>query len=381
MAKKSNFELNPFVVGRYPGPEYFCDREKETAELIKQVVNGRNVTLISPRRIGKTGLIRHLFQQPEIERNFYTFFVDIYATSSLAEFVVELGKTIFQELKPRGKSMLSRFFEIVSSLQVGFKVDAMTGEPSFQLGYSHISEPQLTLEEIFKYLNNADRPCVVAFDEFQQVGEYSDGNAEALLRTYIQQSTNCSFIFSGSKRHMMMNMFQSSKRPFYNSSATFTLGAIPEDSYVEFALRQFANRKKQIDEDAVRSLYQRVDGTTWYMQLLLNEGFAITKERGKMTVETCDVAINNIIDLQSSGYQSMFASLTAKQRELLRILAVEGEAKDILSVDFFKCHNLPSASSIQSIMKALLRYEMVDKTESGSYKIIDYFFAHWLAAQ
>jgi hypothetical protein len=117
------------------------------------------------------------------------------------------------------------------------------------------------------------------------------------------------------------------------------------------------------------------------MQLLLNEGFAITKERGKMTVEICDVAIKNIIDLQSSGYQSMFASLTAKQRELLRILAVEGEAKDILSVDFFKSHNLPSASSIQSIMKALLRYEMVEKTESGSYKIIDYFFAHWLAAQ
>ena len=91
---------NPFVVGKYISDEYFCDREKETATLVKHIKNGRNVALISPRRLGKTGLIEHLFNNPEIKESYHTFFVDIYSTSSIAEFVYQLGKEIVQRLKP-----------------------------------------------------------------------------------------------------------------------------------------------------------------------------------------------------------------------------------------------------------------------------------------
>ena len=83
--------MNPFVVGRYVSDKYFCDREGETSFLIKQIENGRNVALISPRRLGKTGLIQHLFHQESIEKNYHAFFVDIYATTSLTEFVYLLG--------------------------------------------------------------------------------------------------------------------------------------------------------------------------------------------------------------------------------------------------------------------------------------------------
>jgi AAA+ ATPase superfamily predicted ATPase len=381
MRKQSKIEINPFIVGRYPGEEYFCDRENETATLLKQIENGRNITLIAPRRIGKTGLIRHLFEQPEIANGYYTFFVDIYATANLAELVGELGKTIFQELKPRGKKMLERFFNMVRSLQFGFKVDAMSGEPSFQVGCSRITQPEATLTEIFQYLNNADKPCIVALDEFQQVGEYSDGNAEALLRTYIQQSTNCSFIFSGSKQHLMIQMFQSSKRPFYNSTTTIALGAIAADSYVEFAQRHFRNRKKDIQEEVVREMYQQVDGITWYMQLLLNEGFTLTPDKGTMTVDTYHIAWQNIIDLQSSAYQSILVNLTARQRELLRVIAKEREVENITSTEFIQRNHLSSASTVQAALRALLRDDLVERLPGGSYRIPDFFFAYWLSQQ
>ena len=87
---------NPFIVGGYISPHYFCDREKETEQLIRNITNGRNVVIISTRRMGKTGLIRHCFYQNEIKEHYHTFIIDIYATSSLREFVFALGKEIFE---------------------------------------------------------------------------------------------------------------------------------------------------------------------------------------------------------------------------------------------------------------------------------------------
>ena len=91
---------NPFIVGKYLSDRYFCDRSEETEFLRKQIVNGRDVALISPRRIGKSGLIRHFFNQEDVKSRYYVFFVDIYATNSLAEFVYTLGKEIYTQLKP-----------------------------------------------------------------------------------------------------------------------------------------------------------------------------------------------------------------------------------------------------------------------------------------
>ena len=135
---------NPFVVGRYISDKYFCDREQETDFLIKQIENGRNVALISPRRLGKTGLINHCFRQKQIKESYYTFFIDIYATTSLAEFVYLLGKSIYDELKPLKTSWSEKFFQIITSLRVGFKLDALTGKPGFDIGLGDIQTPQIS---------------------------------------------------------------------------------------------------------------------------------------------------------------------------------------------------------------------------------------------
>lgn len=370
--------LNPFVVGRYVSDKYFCDREKETEFLIKQIENGRNIALISPRRMGKTGLIRHCFHQCCLSDNYYTFFVDIYATSSLAEFVYLLGKTIYEELKPKKTVWAEKFFQIITSLRVGFKMDAITGEPGFDIGLGDIQTPQTTLDEIFQYLDAADKPCIVAIDEFQQIGSYEEKNVEAMLRTKIQQCKQTMFIYSGSKRHLMSNMFHSSSKPFYQSAISMGLEPIPMDMYVEFANRLFEERGKHVSSELVENVYRLFDGCTWFMQMMMNELFALTGHDETCGVDKLDEARKNVIQAQEVSYKDLLARLAPKQKLILQAIAKERLVKGITSSAFIKKYNLPSASSVQAALKPLLKNDLVTQ-DGDAYRVYDYFFSEWLA--
>lgn len=115
---------NPFIVGKYLSDKYFCDRTEETAFLRKQMHNGRDVALISPRRMGKSGLIQHFFNQEDIKADYHVFYIDIYATTSLTEFVYTLGKEIYAQLKPQSTAWMEKFFQVISSFRIGFKQKA-----------------------------------------------------------------------------------------------------------------------------------------------------------------------------------------------------------------------------------------------------------------
>ena len=371
--------LNPFVVGRYVSEKYFCDREKETEFLMKQIENGRNVALISPRRMGKTGLVHHCFQQPRLNESYYTFFVDIYATSSLAEFVYLLGKTIYETLKPKRTAWAEKFFQMIASLRVGFKLDAMSGEPVFDIGLGDIQAPQTTLDEIFRYLEMADKPCVVAIDEFQQIGTYEETNVEALLRTKIQQCKQTMFIYAGSKRHLMSNMFHSSSKPFYQSAISMGLDPIPIHVYVDFAERLFEERGKHVSRELVEQVYGMFDGCTWFVQMMMNELFALTGHDELCDVDKLEEARFNVIQLQEASYKDLLSRLAPKQKLLLQAIAKERLVKGITSSAFIKKYNLSSASSVQSALKPLLKNDIVTQ-DDDAYRVYDYFFSEWLAS-
>lgn len=369
---------NPFVVGRYVSSEYFCDRKTETEFLIKQIDNGRNVALISPRRMGKTGLVNHAFSQPQLSERYYTFFVDIYATKSLSELVYLLGKAIYEGLKPKGRQLVERFFQAIVSLRVGFKFDAMSGEPSFDIGLGDIQAPQTTLDEIFSYLEHADRPCVVAIDEFQQIGNYEEKNVEALLRTKMQQCRQTCFVFAGSRRHVMSNMFNSPSKPFYQSAVCMGLGPIPLEAYADFAVRQFETRGRHVERELVEAVYGRYGGCTWFVQMMMNELFALTAEGGTCRLPLLAVAEQNVVMAQDESYKDLLSHLAPKQKLVLQAIAREGEARGITSSAFMKKYRLPSASSVQAAVKALLKNDIITN-DGDAYRVYDYFFATWLA--
>ena len=371
---------NPFLVGKYVSARYFCDREAESDFFVKQIENGRNVALISPRRLGKTGLIRHCFDKQEIKERYYTFFVDIYATTSFEEFVYLLGKAIYEELRPRRTLWADKFFQVVSSLRVGFKLDAVTGEPSFDIGLGDIQAPQTTLDEIFAYLEAADKPCVVAIDEFQQIGEYDDRSVEALLRTKIQQCKHTQFVFSGSKRHTMSHMFNSPSKPFYQSAISMSLAPIPMAAYRDFAIRLFEERGKHVEPEVIERVYRMFDGCTWYVQMMMNELFALTPFDAICTAGQIEQARHGVIMAQEGSYKEILSHLPAKQKLVLQAIAKERVARNVTSSAFIKKYSLASSSSVQSAIKGLMKNELITQ-DDGNYRVYDYFFADWLATE
>ena len=369
---------NPFVVGKYLSNRYFCDRVEETEFLRKQIFNGRDVALISPRRIGKSGLIQHFFSQPDIKERYHVFFVDIYATTSLAEFVYTLGKEIYEQLKPQTTVWKEKFFQIISSFRIGFKLDSLSGNPTFDLGLGDIQAPQTTLDEIFAYINETDKPCIIAIDEFQQIGEYAEKNVEALLRTKIQKCHRAQFIFSGSKRHMMSNMFNSPSKPFYQSAISMGLDPIPMDIYTDFATRMFEENGKHVENSVIETVWRQYDGYTWFVQMMMNELFALTPSGETCQASQIPTAWHNVIMTQENSYKDLLSNLPPKQKMVLQAIAKEGLAHNITSSKFIKKYSLNSASSVQSAVKLLLKNDLITQSDNA-YRVYDYFLSEWLA--
>jgi AAA+ ATPase superfamily predicted ATPase len=308
---------NPFLLKGYLSAEYFCDRKKETADLICFITNDNNVVLVSPRRMGKTGLIEHCFCQKEILKNYYTFFVDIYATRNLQEFVYKLGKEIFERLKPRGKKFVENFFSVISSLRPAFKLDEKTGTPVFDIGIGEIRSAEITLEEIFKYLNTSDKPCIVAIDEFQQIAKYPEKNMEAILRTHVQKTTKTTFIFSGSQRHILHNMFFSASQPFYQSAVLQALDAIDKSEYVDFADKHFLRTGKKVDVSFIERSYDLFEGHTFYVQAIMNQLFSELDDDEDCTEKIFAEAVRNRIFSYETLFSEILNLLPERQKEAL----------------------------------------------------------------
>ena len=368
---------NPLIVTGKIEPEYFCDRVTESARLVKSVTNGNNMVIISPRRMGKTGLIQFCYDKPEIADEYYTFFIDILHTSSLREFTYLLGRAIYETLLPRSRKMASLFILTIKSISGKFGFDPITGMPTFNVELGDIDRPEYTLDEIFQYLAHADKPCIVAIDEFQQIAKYPEKNIEAQLRTHIQKLRNCNFIFAGSERHMMQEMFTSAARPFYHSADMLELKAIVPEIYIPFIAGHFKKRNRRIASDDIERVYNLFKGHTYYVQKAFNEAFADTPEGEECTLETIRAAIDNMVASNDTIFREILSNIPEKQKELLYAIAKEGEAERITSAAFIKRHSLASASSVQSAMKKLLEKDIITEINKV-FSVTDKLFAMWM---
>ena len=369
---------NPFVTNGYAGPDYFCDRVEETASLIQFLTNGNNMALMSPRRLGKTDLIKHCFQQESIKDDYYCFLIDIYATNSFRDFVNVFGKTILEALKPKGRRAWEGFVNALLSVRSEISLD-INGNPVWGLGIGALTPPQTTLDEIFSYLRTAEKHCLVAIDEFQQILYYNDNkNIEAALRTQIQQCNNANFIFAGSQRHLMSEMFLSPSRPFYQSVVPMSLHPIPLDRYWPFAERLFAkNGGRKITYEVVETVYQRFEGITANVQRVMNMLYLLTPQGETCTKEMIDTAIDTFLQLSSEYYGELLRQMPEKQRDVFLAIAAEGVARSISSGKFVRKYRLPSTSSVVSAVKGLLEKDFITKTDNA-YQVYDRFFQLWL---
>lgn len=365
---------NPFLLHGYVDPIYFCDRRQETNELITALKNGRNVTLMSPRRMGKTGLIFNVFHQLQKEQNVACFYIDIFSTKSLESFVKTFGAAVVGKLDTplqRAEGFVQRFFQ---GLRLTFSTDIFTGNPQVELDFQP-EQAESTLEQIFAYLVQSKKECYIAFDEFQQILEYPETNVEALLRSYIQFCSNVHFIFSGSKQHLMLDIFSSAKRPFFQSTEKMNLYSIDENAYYDFASYWMMKKNIELPKEVFHILYKQFDGHTWYLQYVLNVLYSDSLVAVKM--EDVNKTIFRIVQREKESFQAMYDKLTDNQTAVLRAIAKEGIVKAINAGDFIKKYKLKGSSSINKALEYLLNKEIVYHTTQG-YIVYNRFFGIWL---
>lgn len=317
---------NPFLITGYKSPEYFCDREIDSDKLRNALENQRNITLISSRRMGKKGLIRHVFNLLSSNTTIVPIYFDIMATTGFDEFVEVFSNAVFLSLS-KSEARWKEFLKKLAALRPVLGFDSLTGEPRITLDIRSEQEIELTLELVFKLMDEKKQSFVIAIDEFQQISSYPEKNVEAILRTHIQKQTNISFIFSGSKKHMLSEMFSQPSRPFFSSTQMMFLGV----------------NKKVSSREVNDTLYT-----------ILRENEPI--------------------------YANYLNLLTITQYKTLRAIALEGSVENPTSGKFLSKHQLAAASSVSQAVSSLTGKEFIHN-DAGRLSVQDKFFAQWIRSK
>lgn len=367
---------NPFVEYGYYGEEYFCDREKETSELTDALLNGSNVTLMAPRRIGKTGLIHHVFEKiKKKDKNVQCFYADIFPAKTFNQMVELITNAVMGKLDTKSQSLKRKFNQFISSMRPTMSADPQSGLPTFSFTIEP-SQSRQTLEQVFNYIKASEQTCFLALDEFQQVGTFKEIGADAYIRSIIQFVPNLHIIFSGSQQHLLSEMFMSPKHPFFNSSQIMTIKEIPIDNYYEFANRFFMTQAREIPLEMFTYLYEAVDGQTWYIQKILNRLFRTSDK--KLEIQAVNRVINDIVAEQEIYFLNIYNLMTANQAKLVTAIAKEGVVGKPTEQAFIHKYHLPAASSISTAIKTLKNNEIIYQKLNGEYIVYDRFFSIWL---
>lgn len=366
---------NPFLITGYYSPEYFCDRTQETETMINALHNGRNITLIAPRRMGKTGLIKNVFYKlQEQQPNIVTLYMDIYSTQNLGDFIRLFASTVLGKLDSAPQKALSRVGQFLKSCRPAFTFDELTGAPKVTIDIAPSLE-ETTLKEIFEYLQSSEKRCYIAIDEFQQIAEYPEKGVEALLRSYIQFIPNINFVFAGSKQHVMQEMFLSAKRPFYQSTQTLSIDRIDKAEYYHFAAEFFEQQGRELNEPTFDYLYDEFNGHTWYIQVLLNRLYGYSQP---IDIQLVRYAVEEVVAESTYTYENLLAAYTSTSVKLLKAVAKARCVKEINSGEFIGEYKLKAASSVNSALKKLINNELIYKSADG-YIVYDRFMAMWLS--
>lgn len=371
---------NPFALVPYVSKELFCDREKETDTILEYLLNGSNLTLISPRRYGKTGLIYRVFDEAKCRKiDVNTCYVDIYATEKLEDFIKSFSEAVVATLdKKRG---VKAFLQLLGGLRPMLSYNPLTGNPELTMTFLSDFEKRHTLASIFEFLEKLGKKTIVAIDEFQQVRKYGN-NMEALLRSYIQPLKNVQFIFCGSKKHIMAEMFTDARNPFYESTRCLYLDKIDRDVYAEFIVRMFGKGKKTITSEALDFILDWTKIHTFYTQSLCNHIFM--KSGKTVDLQSAMLSARQILLENEQTFLQWRDLLTPLQWNYLKAVAKEQTVEKPFATRFIQKYGIGTSANSSRILDALIDKELVLSTstaEGVSYSVYNVFLSRWLEGQ
>ncbi|MBX2944599.1 MAG: AAA family ATPase [Cyclobacteriaceae bacterium] len=369
--------INPFPIHGYFGPELFCNRDDEKDMLIEAVRNGRNITLFAPRRIGKSALIHHVFHF--LHPKWSCIYLDVQESSSFKDFTNLFLTSVLNGVK-RQKTLFNKVQEWLLSFRPVLSTNPHTGSFEVEIDFKSDAQQQTSIKSAFQLLDSQG-PTVIALDEFQHIHSWDEGFAvESWLRSEIQHLKNVRFIFSGSQFHLLTEMFQSAKRPFFASTQPMNIGKIEMERYRIFIGRMFQAHGKAIRTEEIDCILEWADGNTYNVQLLCNRIFS--KASKKVEQAMIDESIIEIYAENKLSYFALRNSMSKYQWQVLTAIAIEGMVFAPTARDFLKKYDLGAGPSVLRAMEYLLSRELVYQyyQDNGEkyYQVYDIILMRWL---
>lgn len=365
---------NPFILSGYHSPSYFCDRETELAWLNDQFNNERNAVVHAWRRVGKTALLKHFFHHLETKKKAICVFIDLLGTATLQDANKRIAFAITEKFGQATTSLGSGLMKMISSIGATVGLDPLSGAPQLTFGLVPAQTPEVTLQAMGKFLMESKKPVVICLDEFQQIVNYPEANAEAVFRTWMQEFPMVRFIFSGSHRNMMTSMFSEEARPFYRSAQIQQLDPLPVPVYSAFIESHFTKSGKKITEDHLSKVFQWTRMQTYYVQLICNKLFG---RIDKVNDEMLNEVLTEILQQEAPQFANYQLLLTAFQWQLLVALAKDEYVSNPMSQQFLTAHRLGAASSVSAALRTLEKKEFVIY-QDNHYTLHDTLMMRWL---
>lgn len=367
-----------FSIDRYPGPENFCDRESELERLTEMFNLKRNGVIYSYRRLGKTGLVQHLHHHLSKKRKVLTIYMDIMDTGSDESFAKKFVMTCMAALEQKRKGQVKSALKLFSQLRPVVSLDPVTGMPTLQLDVQTPEQVRLSMEAVILHLAKQKYEIQIAIDEFQQVAKYdSETKIPALLRSHFQQAKNIHYLFLGSERHLLLNVFSSAKSPLFGSMEMVHLDYISFEAYFTFIIQQFKKGKKSIVEEAVKEILRWTNQHTFYTQYFCNK--LLGSKKRKLTMLDVNRVKDEILYQYEVVYINFKKLLSRNQWKVLVAIAKEGEIEQYTSKDFLNKYNLSQSSTKQAVEALIDKSMLIEHLgqKSTILQVYDVFLWRW----
>jgi len=369
---------NPFTMRVIAPDSPFCNRAEELKDLSRHAVNQANVVVFSPRRYGKTSLVRKV--QAEIEKEgFFTFYADLFLVTSANEVAERIAKNVYGILHKRESLFQkgARFLKTFTAFRPVLKPSPANGftlsvEP-FSASVSGIELLDKVLEELGLFIQRERSKVNFVLDEFQEITELKEPSIEGVLRKHIQHH-QASYFFVGSRRRVLLDIFNQRSRPFYQSAIMYPIEALPHHDLVSFLKGRFEKEGKSCPKSVAEEISQRTFQYPYYAQALAYSVFDLAGKAIKS--EDVDAGFERLLSSERYAYEAMVQGLTGAQTALLRALATAPSIK-ILSSEYIAQHKL-TVGGVQYAQKKLVELDLIEK-HNDVWRVVDPIFAVWLS--
>ena len=370
----------PFVFGKIADFDNFTDRAEEKVRLQQNFNALINTTIISPRRWGKSSLVKAAARDAESQdKKLKICMIDLFNIRDEAGFYSLLSKQVIKAASSKWEERLKDARAFLSHLRPTITFgNAFTEEVSFDVEWEKVAlDPDDVLDLAENIAKSRGLKLVICIDEFQSIGGFKDSLAfQRKLRSHWQQHNNACYCLYGSKRHMLLDIFSNSSMPFYRFGDIMLLQKIENAQWAEFVHKRFEDTGKTITLGHAAYLAELVDNHSYYVQQLAQQSWLRTEQ--SCSIEVIDAAFESMVDQLSLTFTNLTETLSNKQLNLIKAL-LDG-VKELSSTDTLKNYKLGTSANVSKLKAALQEREIIDIT-GKDIQILDPVFKHWLSRE